>query len=335
MDLRQLRYLTAVVHERSFTRAAAHLHMTQPPLSAAIAQLERELGVSLLERHGRGVEPTAAGEHLVARAALLLADLDATAASVRAVGTGLLGRLSVAIGPGLSSELLPHLLESFDALAPDVDVEVLDVAEPDAVDLVRDRACEVAVVYCSRAADLERFHGRELEVAMVRREPVVALVPGADDPRTSSLGDTATLPQLAAAPGLRWLAPVPHVGFPGLAERLREAWAASGGPPVVRRRLSGTDTAVRLVAAGGGFALVPSSVARAAAGPAHGTRVVALATPVAPVEAVVAWRQGERPSPVLTRFLRAALSTPEPDRLGPAHERETEPGVLRRSDAAW
>ncbi len=96
--------------------------------------------------------------------------------------------------------------------------------------------------------------------------------------------------------------------------------------PVVRRRLSGTDTAVRLVAAGGGFALVPSSVARAAAGPAHGTRVVALATPVAPVEAVVAWRQGERPSPVLTRFLRAALSTPEPDRLGPAHERETERG---------
>lgn len=315
MDLRQLRYLTAVVHERSVTRAAARLHMTQPPLSAAIAQLEAELGVALLERHGRGVEPTAAGEHLVARAAVLLRDLDDAAASVRAVGSGLQGRLAVAVGPGVGVDLLPALLEAYDAAAPEVDVELHDLAEPDALDRVRTGACGVAVLYCARAADLERLHARELEVAMVRREPLVAVVPAA-----AEVGDTASLRDLVTGADLRWLAPLAHDGFPGLASRLQEAWDAVGGAPATRRHLSSVESALRLVAAGAGFAVVPSSVARGFA-ESSSVRSVPLAAPLAPVEAVAVWRRGKRPSPVLTRFLRAALATPEPDRLAPEHAR--------------
>lgn len=316
MDLRQLRYLTAVVHERSVTRAAARLHMTQPPLSAAIAQLEAELGVALLERHGRGVEPTAAGEHLVARAAVLLRDLDDAAASVRALGSGLQGRLSVAVGPGVAVDLLPRLLASYDAAAPEVDVELHDLAEPEALDRVRGGGCDVAVVFCARAAELERLHARELEVAMIRREPLVAVVPA-----RAEVGDPVSLGELDTS-GLPWLAPLAQDGFPGLASRLREAWDAEGTSPVVRRRLSSTGTALRLVAAGAGFAVVPSSVASSAAESVPtGVRALSLAAPVAPVEAVAVWRRGERPSPVLTRFLRAALATPEPDRLTPEHAR--------------
>ncbi|MCH1867280.1 LysR family transcriptional regulator [Nocardioides sp. CFH 31398] len=312
MDLRQLRYLTAVVHERSVTRAAARLHMTQPPLSAAIAQLEAELGVPLLERHGRGVEPTAAGEHLVARAAVLLRDLDDAAASVRALGSGLQGRLGVGVGPGVAADLLPALLSSYDRAAPEVDVDLLDLAEPDALDRVRTGACDVAVLFCARAAELERLHARELEVAMIRREPLVAVVPA-----SSALAEPASLPGLRDS-GLPWLAPLHHDGFPGLATRLGDAWDAVGGAPPTRRHLSSTETAVRLVASGAGLAIVPSSVA---AVPTPGVRAVSLATPVAPVEAVAVWRRGERPSPVLTRFLRSALATPEPDRLTPEHAR--------------
>jgi len=312
MDLRQLRYLSAVVHERSVTRAAARLHMTQPPLSAAIAQLEAELGVALLERHGRGVEPTAAGEHLVARATVLLRDLDDAAASVRALGSGLQGRLSVGVGPGVAVDLLPALMASYDAAAPEVDVELHDLAEPDALDRVRAGGCDVALVFCARAAELERLQARELEVAMIRREPLVAVVPA-----PAEAGDPVSLRELDAS-GLRWLAPTAHDGFPGLAVRLGEAWADDGGAPVTRRHLSSTETALRLVAAGAGFAVVPSSVATSLP---SGVRGVPLAAPVAPVEAVAVWRRGERPSPVLTRFLRAALATPEPDRLTPEHAR--------------
>ena len=84
MDVRQLRYFLAVVHERSFSRAAERLGMTQPPLSTAIAQLERELGVPLLERHPRGVEPTEAGRDLAERAALILQTLETATTAVAA-----------------------------------------------------------------------------------------------------------------------------------------------------------------------------------------------------------------------------------------------------------
>ena len=61
MELRHLRYFQTVAREGSFTRAAALLHIAQPPLSRQIRQLEEELGVTLIERGSRGLTPTAAG----------------------------------------------------------------------------------------------------------------------------------------------------------------------------------------------------------------------------------------------------------------------------------
>ncbi|MFY0407178.1 LysR family transcriptional regulator [Solicola sp. PLA-1-18] len=313
MDARQLRYFTAVVQERSFTRAAARLHMTQPPLSTSIAQLEKELGVTLLERNGRGVEPTEAGEHLVARATAILADLEDAATDVKAVGTGRQGHLSVAVAPGASWELLPGLLRRFDQSAPDVTIEILDASEPQTVDLVRSRVCDVGLAYCSKATSLERLVARDLEVAMVRRETVVAAVPV-----DSAMGEAESASFEDLAPH-RWLAPVVYDGFPGVAQYVREAWERAGVAPVVGRRVGSMETALRLAQSGAGYALVPSSAGQVSTG--SGVRMVRLAQHLAPIEAVVVWRRGERPSPVLNGFLRAALATLEPDRLSPAHER--------------
>ena len=88
MDLKQLEYFLAVAEERSVTRAAVRLHLTQPPLSAQLARLEHELGVPLLVRHRRGVDLTEAGRVLAERARRLLAEAEATAEEVTGTGRG-------------------------------------------------------------------------------------------------------------------------------------------------------------------------------------------------------------------------------------------------------
>ena len=72
VDLRSLRYFVVVADERHVGRAASRLHMTQPPLSRAIRQLEDELGTALFERTPKGVTPTAAGTVLYDEAVALL-----------------------------------------------------------------------------------------------------------------------------------------------------------------------------------------------------------------------------------------------------------------------
>jgi DNA-binding transcriptional LysR family regulator len=109
--------------------------------------------------------------------------------------------------------------------------------------------------------------------------------------------------------------PTTDGGFPGLSTHTRAAWDQVGIAPDVNRTVSSLNTLVRLVAAGMGVAMVPASV-RAIAGP--DLKVARLATPLTPIEAAVVWRRNERPSPVLVRFLRAALASEEPDNLGPS-----------------
>src|SRR5690348_8818169 len=126
MDLRQLRYFLVVAEERSVTRAAARLHLTQPPLSAQLARLEQELGVELFVRHRRGVDLTEAGRELFAHATRLLSGVDAATDSVRRLGEGRAGRLTVAFVSATAPSVLAPLLRGYHARNPDVVLEFLE-----------------------------------------------------------------------------------------------------------------------------------------------------------------------------------------------------------------
>jgi DNA-binding transcriptional LysR family regulator len=109
-DLRQVRYFVAVADELNFTRAAERLHMAQPPLSAAIQQLEEQLGVTLFERTTRQVELTLAGKLLLARGQELLAHAEEAFSAVREVERAPVGTLRVGVAPPARFGLAPELV---------------------------------------------------------------------------------------------------------------------------------------------------------------------------------------------------------------------------------
>jgi DNA-binding transcriptional LysR family regulator len=124
MELRHMRYFVAVAEERSFTRAAARLHLAQPSLSRQIRDLEDELGVTLLQRGKGGINLTAAGSEYLTQARKLLADSASAVRTTQAAGRSEGRQLVIgSVEPALDSGLLATILKTFSAAHPDVRVE--------------------------------------------------------------------------------------------------------------------------------------------------------------------------------------------------------------------
>src|ERR1700742_3203327 len=119
IDLRHLRYFIAACETGQVTAAARSLHMAQPALTQALQTLEREVGVPLLERHPKGVTPTAAGARFYRDARATLASFDLTLARARNEGPA---ARTLRIGSGASSPEIEHAVLQFRRELPDVAV---------------------------------------------------------------------------------------------------------------------------------------------------------------------------------------------------------------------
>ncbi|GAA4263501.1 LysR family transcriptional regulator [Dactylosporangium darangshiense] len=175
MELRTLRYFAAVAEELHFGRAAARLHMTQPPLSRAIKQLEADVGAVLLRRSPAGVELTPAGTALYAEARALLEQADLARARVAAAA----GPATITIGTLADSaeQAGTHLAAAFRELHPGVEVHV---READLTDPTTGLRAGLADVALTRAP----FDDTGLSVRVLRADPV-GVVLRADDPLAS------------------------------------------------------------------------------------------------------------------------------------------------------
>jgi DNA-binding transcriptional LysR family regulator len=144
MELRQLRYFEAVTRHRHFTRAAEELHVAQSALSHQVAQLERELGVDLLQRTTRSVEVTEAGRLVVARTRSVLAEVHALRSDVDELLGLVRGR--VVIGALLfGGELdIPALLASFTAAYPHVDIGLREGTAQRMAEMLNDGSIDLA-----------------------------------------------------------------------------------------------------------------------------------------------------------------------------------------------
>ncbi|MEU9896958.1 LysR family transcriptional regulator [Streptomyces phaeochromogenes] len=202
LETRELRYFVAVAEELHFGRAAERLGMAQPPLSRAIQQLERRLGVSLLERNRRGVSLTGAGEVLLQEGR---AALDATTAAARrtrraggADSPGGPRRLVLAVKAAAAHELLQKLLDAYAAEPDAADIEVLPCGFCEQEELLRDGRADVALMH----APFNSLAGFDSEELLT--EGQIAVLP-ADHPlaahKSLTLADVSDIPGLPAA---RW-----------------------------------------------------------------------------------------------------------------------------------
>ncbi|MFJ3824491.1 LysR family transcriptional regulator [Streptomyces nodosus] len=164
LETRELEYFVAVAEELHFSRAAERLGIAQPPLSRAIARLERRMGVRLFERSSRRVELTPAGGVFLDECRRLLQQLDAAVhRTQQAAGPT---RLVVAVRPGGGSGLLTQLVRSHDGIAPEF------TFTHDQVGALRDGSADVALL-CLDSDDLTGLCTVE-----VGKEHPVALLPG-------------------------------------------------------------------------------------------------------------------------------------------------------------
>lgn len=187
MDLRLLRYFVAVAEERHFGRAAARLHMTQPPLSRAIKQLETELGVVLLHRSAVGVELTTPGKTLYAEATALLTQADQARARVTAAAP----ELTLTIGTlGDGGAEASRLADAFRRAHPSVTIRFRETDFSDPTAGLRTGMADVALT--RRPFDETGITLREL-----RPDPV-GVVLRKEDPLASR--DTLNLTDLAQRP---------------------------------------------------------------------------------------------------------------------------------------
>lgn len=146
METRELRYFMAVAEELHFGRAAQRLGIAQPPLSRAIQQLERRLGVALLERTSRTVALTEAGVVLLREGRAALDAVDAADRRTRRAAAGQAGLVLVAKA-GASAELLSKLLDAYAAEPDGVAVDLLLCGPGEQERLLRDGRADVALLH--------------------------------------------------------------------------------------------------------------------------------------------------------------------------------------------
>lgn len=292
LDLTSLRLFVAVCNHRNIARAGEQEHIGSSAISKRLAQLEEQVRAPLLERHRRGVVPTAAGEILLEHARAMLATADRVARDMTAYRHGVIGQVRVLASVSSIAESLPDDIASFLRRPGHAQIRV-DIEERISSELVRALREGLAPVgVCWDAADLEGMQTRpyrsdELSLVVHPRHPLARF-------RRCTLAQTLQHD---------------HVGLPAstaVHTMLARAAAIIGKPIHYRAVVSTFDAALRCVSAGLGVAIVPKEIA-AAAGDGKRRRIVTLQEAWAKRRFAICFRDFEQISPA-ARLLVEHLS---------------------------
>jgi len=274
-ELRQLRHFIAVAESLHFGRAAAALHISQPPLSRSIQDLEQRLGATLLERTRRRVELTPAGTRFLEEAKRLLLQLERAVLDAGSMAAGDSGRLRLGFVSLADYGVLPGLLKAYKAAKPGISLALREMLSPEQAAALTAGELEFGLLLPPVAGDLEHV--------VVQRERFVAALPS--EHRLSCKRGRLAMRELARESFVM----VPRAIAPGLYDIVAGLAARAGFSPKVAQEAIQMQTVVSLVSSGLGVAIVPASVANL------GRRGVAyreLADSHPRLDLWLAWRRG-------------------------------------------
>src|SRR4051794_24302726 len=147
LDVNRLRVIDAVARHGSVTAAAKALHYSQPSVTHHLARLEVETGAQLLQRAGRGIRLTPAGQLLADRAAEILGRIEAAGAELSAHVGLTTGRVRMAAFASALGSLAPTAVAILAGLHPGLEVGLADMHPPEAIELLRRGRIDVAVIF--------------------------------------------------------------------------------------------------------------------------------------------------------------------------------------------
>lgn len=264
-DVAGLRVMRAVAEHGSFTAAAQALGYTQPAISQMVRRLERRTGTVLVERHGRRVRLTEAGQALARHAGIVMDALDDAEAEVAAIAGLRAGRVRLMAFPSSSATLVPRALARVRAEHPGVTVSFTEAEPPESLAALRSGACDLAVAFTYEGTDAGR--GEDdldgLVVIDVLEDPVAVALPAGH-----ALAGREVVP-LGELAGDEWIA-----GCPRCRGHLLALADLAGFVPDVSYETEDYVAVLGLVAAGLGVALVPRLILSTVSHPDVVTRPV-------------------------------------------------------------
>lgn len=248
MELRHLRYFVAVADEQSFTRAAEQLHISQPPLSRQIQDLEEELGTPLFERGSRPLKLTEAGRFFYGHATRLLEQAAQAARATRRVAR-MERRLVIGFVGSTMYGAMPRLVRLFRAERPQTELSLVEMSTLDQLEALKAGRIDVGFGRL-------RLDDPGVRREVLREERLVAAIP---------IEHALAIPEqpiILAALANEDILVYPKTPRPSYADQVLTLFRDQGLEPGAVHEVQEIQTALGLVAAGMGICVVPTGVSR-------------------------------------------------------------------------
>lgn len=289
MDLARLRALRELSFRRTMAAVADALHVSPSAVSQQIALLEEELGVALVERRGRGVHLTLAGQHLVERAERIFAEVESARADIAELKKLIAGEIRVAAFPSVAAALIPATVRELLRLHPHLTVQFDEMEPAESLAALRSWQTDLAII-------------DDLNIPAGALDPNVETIPLVEDvfnvmvPKKHALAERATV-TLQELRDERWAIDTASSTYTWM---LTAACQAEGFNPHIVARCRGFEVTVALIREGCGISMLPGLRA------SHDLQDVWVCKVVPEIRRRIslAFRKGEKRSPALQAFIQ-------------------------------